>query len=179
MVKRKANFRRRECPTNSKAELADLNRQAPVFFLINTGRASLMPKQSVSRSRLSLIRNRVCHGFFRGGSASPVGNSERRPLHGVVFKIFFRAAFTRNSFIRGGSASPVGNSGIETFAWGLFFEIFFGQPQGCTPTAVVGFLYLQGTPRSCGSGTHKIPTKSGIGRRPCRAAEVRSNSTIV
>jgi hypothetical protein len=31
---------------------------------------------------------------------------------------------------------------------GLFFEIFFGQPQGCTPTAVVGFLFLQGTPRS-------------------------------
>jgi hypothetical protein len=132
MVKRKANFRR-GCPTNGKADLANLNRQAPVFFLINTGRASLMPKQSVSLHGVvfqnfsgSLIRSRVCHSFIRGGSASPVGNSGWRPLHGVVFKIFsgslIRRLATREADLCMGC-----------------FQDFFRQPQGCTPTASLGF----------------------------------------
>jgi len=165
----KSNFRR-ACPTN---------RQAPVLFA-DKYRTRIADAEAVSVSFSSLTHTKQSlPRFLPWWVGLPGWQLRKETFAWGCFQDFFSGSLHTKQFHPWWVGLPGWQFGITTFAWGCFSNFFSDSLRDALQPRLLVFCFCRERPDRAGSGTHKIPTKSGIGRRPCRAAEVRSNSTIV
>jgi len=154
--------------------------QASACFFPDKYRTRIADAEAVSVSFSSLTHTKQSlPRFLPWWVGLPGWQLRKETFAWGCFQDFFSGSLHTKQFHPWWVGLPGWQFGITTFAWGCFSNFFSDSLRDALQPRLLVFCFCRERPDRAGSGTHKIPTKSGIGRRPCRAAEVRSNSTIV